>query len=240
MAGKVAKKPEVAKKPVKKQSIASAPKAKKAASESSYALIAHCTPVAVSPTTIATAERLGVPFDDFMAAAAAETPVRRVGVPDDQHIGHRAFRYFGEHCTHGQLGLVRQLVLAFDEVQRELRRPCRLRGQRRTELRVHVLRGRDVGSRSLCIRSRGCIRLVQHNFLVALHNLHISRKCRGLVLVAHFQCRRVDLHRLVAILRESLQRVRRPALCGDRRCGRLRLDGLHAAVGRHAFAGRRW
>ncbi|NKS66868.1 SDR family oxidoreductase, partial [Rhodococcus hoagii] len=31
--------------------------------------------------TAATAERLGVPFDDFMAAAAAETPVRRVGAP---------------------------------------------------------------------------------------------------------------------------------------------------------------
>ncbi len=44
--------------------------------------------------TAATAERLGVPFDDFMAAAAAETPVRRVGVPDD--IAHTASFLIGE------------------------------------------------------------------------------------------------------------------------------------------------
>ena len=44
--------------------------------------------------TAATAERLGVPFDDFMAAAAAETPVRRVGVPDD--IAHTAAFLIGE------------------------------------------------------------------------------------------------------------------------------------------------
>jgi 3-oxoacyl-[acyl-carrier protein] reductase len=33
--------------------------------------------------TKATADRLGVPFEDFMAARAAETPVPRVGVPED-------------------------------------------------------------------------------------------------------------------------------------------------------------
>ncbi|TNC19344.1 3-oxoacyl-ACP reductase FabG [Amycolatopsis alkalitolerans] len=33
--------------------------------------------------TAATAERLGVPFEDFKAAAAKEIPVQRVGVPDD-------------------------------------------------------------------------------------------------------------------------------------------------------------
>jgi 3-oxoacyl-[acyl-carrier protein] reductase len=33
--------------------------------------------------TRATAERVGVPFDEFMAAAAAEIPVRRVGQPED-------------------------------------------------------------------------------------------------------------------------------------------------------------
>ncbi|GAB2632574.1 3-oxoacyl-ACP reductase FabG [Prescottella soli] len=38
--------------------------------------------------TAATAERLGVSFEDFMEAAAAETPVRRVGLPAD--IAHTA------------------------------------------------------------------------------------------------------------------------------------------------------
>lgn len=33
--------------------------------------------------TAATAERIGVPFDEFMAAAAQETAVRRVGKPED-------------------------------------------------------------------------------------------------------------------------------------------------------------
>ncbi|MGY1632034.1 3-oxoacyl-ACP reductase FabG [Geodermatophilus sp. SYSU D01186] len=33
--------------------------------------------------TRATAERVGVPFEEFMAAAAAEIPVRRVGQPED-------------------------------------------------------------------------------------------------------------------------------------------------------------
>ncbi|NIH81012.1 3-oxoacyl-ACP reductase FabG [Amycolatopsis viridis] len=33
--------------------------------------------------TAATAERLGVPFEDFKAAAAKEIPVQRVGTPDD-------------------------------------------------------------------------------------------------------------------------------------------------------------
>ncbi|MFD2416082.1 3-oxoacyl-ACP reductase FabG [Amycolatopsis pigmentata] len=33
--------------------------------------------------TMATAERLGVPFEDFKAAAAQEIPVRRVGEPED-------------------------------------------------------------------------------------------------------------------------------------------------------------
>jgi 3-oxoacyl-[acyl-carrier protein] reductase len=37
----------------------------------------------VTEMTAATAARLGVDFDEFQAARAAETPVRRVGVPDD-------------------------------------------------------------------------------------------------------------------------------------------------------------
>lgn len=36
-----------------------------------------------SDMTAATAERLGLPFDDFLAMAAEQTAVRRVGVPDD-------------------------------------------------------------------------------------------------------------------------------------------------------------
>jgi 3-oxoacyl-[acyl-carrier protein] reductase len=37
----------------------------------------------VTEMTASTAARLGVDFDEFQAARAAETPVRRVGVPDD-------------------------------------------------------------------------------------------------------------------------------------------------------------
>jgi 3-oxoacyl-[acyl-carrier protein] reductase len=37
----------------------------------------------VTDMTAATAERLGVSFEDFQAARAAETPVPRVGTPDD-------------------------------------------------------------------------------------------------------------------------------------------------------------
>lgn len=37
----------------------------------------------VTEMTRATAERVGVPFDDFMEARAKETPVRRVGQPED-------------------------------------------------------------------------------------------------------------------------------------------------------------
>ena len=33
--------------------------------------------------TAATAERIGVPFEDFLAHAAAQVPVQRVGQPDD-------------------------------------------------------------------------------------------------------------------------------------------------------------
>jgi 3-oxoacyl-[acyl-carrier protein] reductase len=37
----------------------------------------------VSDMTAATAARIGVPFDDFQAAAASQIPVRRVGQPED-------------------------------------------------------------------------------------------------------------------------------------------------------------
>jgi 3-oxoacyl-[acyl-carrier protein] reductase len=37
----------------------------------------------VTDMTAATAERIGMPFDDFQKAAAASIPVRRVGRPDD-------------------------------------------------------------------------------------------------------------------------------------------------------------
>jgi 3-oxoacyl-[acyl-carrier protein] reductase len=53
--------------------------------------------------TAATAERLGVPFEEFKAAAAAEIPVARTGRPDD--IAH-AVSYFvseGAGFTSGQV-----------------------------------------------------------------------------------------------------------------------------------------
>jgi 3-oxoacyl-[acyl-carrier protein] reductase len=37
----------------------------------------------VTPMTVATADRIGVDFDDFQQAAAASIPVRRVGQPED-------------------------------------------------------------------------------------------------------------------------------------------------------------
>ena len=44
--------------------------------------------------TAATAERVGVPFEDFKAAAAAQIPVNRVGHPDD--IAHLASFFVSE------------------------------------------------------------------------------------------------------------------------------------------------
>jgi 3-oxoacyl-[acyl-carrier protein] reductase len=47
--------------------------------------------------TRATAERLGVNFEDFMAARAAETPVPRVGYPDD--IAHAVSFFVSEGAS---------------------------------------------------------------------------------------------------------------------------------------------
>ncbi|MFE9445729.1 3-oxoacyl-ACP reductase FabG [Streptomyces sp. NPDC006602] len=44
--------------------------------------------------TAATAERIGVPFEEFKAAVAAETPVARIGKPDD--IAHAVSFFAGE------------------------------------------------------------------------------------------------------------------------------------------------
>ena len=51
-------------------------------------------------------------------------------------------------------------------------------------------------------------RLAAHG-RVALLDVHVAGESRDLVLVAHFQRRRLDMHRLTAVLREALQRVRR-------------------------------
>ncbi|MEU2441188.1 3-oxoacyl-ACP reductase FabG [Streptomyces rubradiris] len=48
----------------------------------------------VTEMTAATAERLGVPFEEFKARRAAATPVPRVGVPDD--IAHAISFFAGE------------------------------------------------------------------------------------------------------------------------------------------------
>ena len=56
-----------------------------------------------TPMTAATAERIGVPFDDFIEAVAKDTPVARVGQPED--IAH-AVSYFasdGAGYTTGQV-----------------------------------------------------------------------------------------------------------------------------------------
>jgi len=47
--------------------------------------------------TKATADRLGIPFEDFMAARAAETPVPRVGVPED--IAHAVSFFVSEGAS---------------------------------------------------------------------------------------------------------------------------------------------
>ncbi len=44
--------------------------------------------------TAATAERIGVPFEDFKAAAAKEIPVARTGVPED--IAHAVSFFVSE------------------------------------------------------------------------------------------------------------------------------------------------
>src|SRR5262249_19193408 len=59
--------------------------------------------------------------------------------------------------------------------------------------------------------------LLAAHFGVALQHVHIAGEGRHLVLLAQLQRRRPDLHRLVAVLREALQRVRR-ALIFLRRC----------------------
>ncbi len=51
----------------------------------------------VSDMTAMTAERLGVSFDDFKAARAAETPVPRVGTPDD--IAHAVSFFVSEGAS---------------------------------------------------------------------------------------------------------------------------------------------
>jgi 3-oxoacyl-[acyl-carrier protein] reductase len=51
----------------------------------------------VTDMTAMTAERLGVSFEDFQAARAAETPVPRVGVPDD--IAHTVSFFVSEGAS---------------------------------------------------------------------------------------------------------------------------------------------
>ncbi|HYO32261.1 MAG TPA: SDR family oxidoreductase [Nocardioidaceae bacterium] len=51
----------------------------------------------VTDMTAATAERLGVSFEDFQAARAAETPVPRVGTPDD--IAHAVSFFVSEGAS---------------------------------------------------------------------------------------------------------------------------------------------
>lgn len=51
----------------------------------------------VSDMTAMTAERLGVSFDDFKAARAAETPIPRVGTPDD--IAHAVSFFVSEGAS---------------------------------------------------------------------------------------------------------------------------------------------
>jgi 3-oxoacyl-[acyl-carrier protein] reductase len=51
----------------------------------------------VTDMTAATAERLGVSFEDFQAARAAETPVPRVGIPDD--IAHAVSFFVSEGAS---------------------------------------------------------------------------------------------------------------------------------------------
>ena len=50
----------------------------------------------VTEMTAATAERIGISFEEFQASAAAEIPVRRVGAPDD--IAH-AISFFASDAA---------------------------------------------------------------------------------------------------------------------------------------------
>jgi 3-oxoacyl-[acyl-carrier protein] reductase len=51
-----------------------------------------------TPMTAATAERIGVPFDQFIEAVAKETPVGRVGQPDD--IAHAVAFFASEGASY--------------------------------------------------------------------------------------------------------------------------------------------
>ena len=70
--------------------------------------------------------------------------------------------------------------------------------------------------RVLLLSAALAVLLVEHHQRLAAHrgvalgHAHIAAECRHLVLVAHFQRRRLDMHRLVAVLRKALQRVGRP------------------------------
>src|SRR5262249_39572345 len=81
--------------------------------------------------------------------------------------------------------------------------------------RTGCLDGLD-GARLRCLLVQGAELLAAH-FGVALQHVHIAGEGRHLVLLAQLQRRRPDLHRLVAVLREALQRIRR-ALIFLRRC----------------------
>ena len=75
---------------------------------------------------------------------------------------------------------------------------------------LHGLRGPAPAGRP-CLLVEHHQRLAAHRG-VALHHLHVAAEGRHLVLVADLEPRRFDLHRLVAILLEALQRVRRALL----------------------------
>src|SRR4030095_8193565 len=92
----------------------------------------------------------------------------RIGVADDEHVRDGSLRDLGVHVFDDLPGFVGQLVLAFDEVQREFSVWLRLRGERRTEEHLHFLLTGLEGLRSGGGQLRGRIRLAKRNLAVAL------------------------------------------------------------------------
>ena len=92
----------------------------------------------------------------------------RIGMADDQHVRHRAFGDFRQQTIDLATRLLGEFVTALDEVERERFGACRLRSQCRAELCRHVLRAGHIRARTAGSRLRGGVRMIQHDFLVAL------------------------------------------------------------------------
>src|SRR5262249_53081666 len=111
------------------------------------------------------ANRIGPSLPECVVVLVVADGVR---VAYDQHIRYGALLDLGENLLQEPLGLFSEFVLAFDKVQRVGNWSRGLRRERRTELRLHFLRARSIGSRPEARGLGGGVRLVENDFLVPL------------------------------------------------------------------------